>query len=83
MLLSLQIAPGTMNTVVIIGVAGFFVTLVILIMAGVMVIAFHNQAEALVRISERALESQVRTAAISRAWSTARTRLRAWRPWTN
>ncbi|HEX2916099.1 MAG TPA: hypothetical protein VH186_35390 [Chloroflexia bacterium] len=66
-LLSLQVAPGTMNTVVIIGVAGFFVVLVILIMAGSMVVSSRNQAETLVRISERALESQVRTAAISRA----------------
>ncbi|HEX2916040.1 MAG TPA: hypothetical protein VH186_35080 [Chloroflexia bacterium] len=65
-LLSLQIAPGTMNTVVIIGAAGFFVVLVMLIMAGAMVIFSRNQAEALVRVSERALESQVRTAAISR-----------------
>ncbi|HEX2914986.1 MAG TPA: hypothetical protein VH186_29605 [Chloroflexia bacterium] len=33
-LLSLQVAPGTMNNVVIIGVICFFVTLVILILAG-------------------------------------------------
>ncbi|HEX2915481.1 MAG TPA: hypothetical protein VH186_32275 [Chloroflexia bacterium] len=66
-LLSLQLAPGTMNTVVIIGVAGFFVTLVILIMAGALVISSRNQAEALVQVSERALESQVRSAAISLA----------------
>ncbi|HEX2913336.1 MAG TPA: hypothetical protein VH186_21210 [Chloroflexia bacterium] len=66
-LLSLQIASGTMNIVVIIGVAGFFVVLVILIMAVAMVTSSRTQAEALVRISERALESQVHTAAISRA----------------
>ncbi|HEX2911100.1 MAG TPA: hypothetical protein VH186_09855 [Chloroflexia bacterium] len=66
-LLSLQIAPGTMNTVVIIGVAGFFVVLVILIIAWAMVLSSRNQAEALVRISEQALESQVRTVPIRRA----------------
>ncbi|HEX2913215.1 MAG TPA: hypothetical protein VH186_20600 [Chloroflexia bacterium] len=64
-LLSLQIAPGTMNNVVIIGVAGFFVV-VILIMAGALVVSSCHQAKALVRISEGALESQVRTAATSR-----------------
>ncbi|HEX2911092.1 MAG TPA: hypothetical protein VH186_09815 [Chloroflexia bacterium] len=58
-LLSMQIAPGTMITVVLIGVTGFFVVLVILIMAGAMVVSSRNQAEALVRISEQALESQV------------------------
>ncbi|HEX2910989.1 MAG TPA: hypothetical protein VH186_09295 [Chloroflexia bacterium] len=41
-LLSLQIAPGTMNTVVIIGVAGYFVTLVILNMAGALVVSSRN-----------------------------------------
>ncbi|HEX2910979.1 MAG TPA: hypothetical protein VH186_09245 [Chloroflexia bacterium] len=50
---------------VIIGVAGFFVVVVILIVAGAMVLSSRTQAEALVRISEKALESQVRTVAIS------------------
>ncbi|HEX2911928.1 MAG TPA: hypothetical protein VH186_14055 [Chloroflexia bacterium] len=37
--------------------AGFFVVLIILIMAGALVVSSHNQAEALVRVSQQALES--------------------------
>ncbi|HEX2911023.1 MAG TPA: hypothetical protein VH186_09465 [Chloroflexia bacterium] len=66
-LLSLQIAPGTMNTVITIGVVGIFVTLVILIMAFAMVAVSRSQAEAIARVSERAMDSQVRIALISRA----------------
>ncbi|HEX2909654.1 MAG TPA: hypothetical protein VH186_02525 [Chloroflexia bacterium] len=41
-LFSLQIAPGTVNTVVMIGVAGCFMVAVILIMAGALVVTSHT-----------------------------------------
>ncbi|HEX2915803.1 MAG TPA: hypothetical protein VH186_33890 [Chloroflexia bacterium] len=66
-LLSLQIAPGTMNTVVIVGLAGFFVILIVIVMAFTLVVVSRTQAQALVRVSERAMESQVRIAMVSRA----------------